>query len=48
MALSIGTLSRRLEAVLDDFRRSRSTWEELSGDGFSVANALVNSVIQAK
>ncbi|KAI8148490.1 hypothetical protein BJV82DRAFT_592296 [Fennellomyces sp. T-0311] len=48
MAQAVGSLKRRLETVLDEFRRARATWHEISTDGFSVANQLVNATIQSR
>ncbi|OAD72376.1 hypothetical protein PHYBLDRAFT_146567 [Phycomyces blakesleeanus NRRL 1555(-)] len=48
MAHIIGTTQRRLETVLDDFKRARRYWKELNSEGFPVANKLVNAVIQSR
>ncbi|KAG0180065.1 hypothetical protein DFQ29_001286 [Apophysomyces sp. BC1021] len=48
MAQLIGSIRRRLETVLEEFKRSRSTWNELNSDAFASVNTLVNSVIQSR
>ncbi|KAI7849913.1 hypothetical protein BDC45DRAFT_264447 [Circinella umbellata] len=48
MSQAVGSLKRRIETVLEDFKRARATWYEISTDGFSTANALVNATIQSR
>ncbi|KAI7866849.1 hypothetical protein BDF14DRAFT_787153 [Spinellus fusiger] len=48
MAHILGTTQRRLETVLEDFKRARTYWSELNAQGFPIANKLVNAVIQSK
>ncbi|KAI9493463.1 hypothetical protein BDB00DRAFT_823164 [Zychaea mexicana] len=48
MAQVVASLKRRLETILEDFKRARATWHEISTDGFSTANALVNATIQSR
>ncbi|SAM01179.1 hypothetical protein [Absidia glauca] len=44
----LGTLQRRAETILVEFKRARNTWAELNTEGFPVANQLVNGVIQSR
>ncbi|KAI8092841.1 uncharacterized protein BX664DRAFT_328287 [Halteromyces radiatus] len=48
MTTHLGTLQRRVETVLVEFKRSRNTWNELNVEGFPAANKLINTVIQSK
>jgi hypothetical protein len=48
MALNIGTIQRRLSALIEEFKRARDTWEEINSHAFPVANTLTNSVIQSR
>lgn len=48
MAQAIDTLKRRLETILHDFKRARSTWHEISDHTLSNVNALVNALIQSR
>ncbi|KAJ8655524.1 hypothetical protein O0I10_008810 [Lichtheimia ornata] len=48
MAQAIDTLKRRLETILYDFKRARSTWHEISDHTLSDVNALVNALIQSR
>ncbi|KAI8330903.1 hypothetical protein BC941DRAFT_439876 [Chlamydoabsidia padenii] len=48
MSTHLGTLQRRVETILVEFKRSRNIWAELNAEGFPVANQLVNSVIQSR
>ncbi|KAI8379755.1 uncharacterized protein BYT42DRAFT_569914 [Radiomyces spectabilis] len=48
MAQSVGTIQRRLESVLDDFKQARTYWHDINREGFSRANTLVNAVIQSR
>jgi hypothetical protein len=48
MAHNIGTLQRKLATIIEEFKRSRITWEELNSHAFPHANTLTNSVIQSR
>lgn len=48
MAHNIGTLQRRLTTLIEEFKRTRDTWEEINGHAFPLANTLTNSVLQSR
>lgn len=45
---NLGSIQRKLSAIIEDFKRSRDTWEEINSHSFTTANALTNSVIQSR
>ncbi|CAO3655553.1 unnamed protein product [Mucor hiemalis] len=48
MAHNIGTLQRQLTTLIEEFKRTRDTWEEINGHAFPLANTLTNSVLQSR
>ncbi|CAO3587553.1 unnamed protein product [Absidia cylindrospora] len=48
MSTHIGTIQRRIETLLVEFKQSRNIWQELNTEGLPAASKLVNSVIQSR
>ncbi|CAO3677899.1 unnamed protein product [Rhizopus stolonifer] len=48
MAFNIGTIQRQLSTLIEEFKRSRNTWEEINSHAFPTANKLSNAIIQLR
>ncbi|CEG71972.1 hypothetical protein RMATCC62417_07609 [Rhizopus microsporus] len=48
MAYNIGTIQRQLSSLIEDFKRTRNTWDEINSHAFPTANKLSNSIIQSR
>lgn len=48
MAQNIGTLQRKLNTLIEEFKRARNTWDEINSHSFPAANTLTNLVIQSR
>lgn len=48
MAYNIGTIQRQLSTLLEEFKRSRNTWDEINSHAFPIANKLSNTIIQSR
>lgn len=48
MAYNIGTIQRQLSSLIEDFKRTRNTWDEINSHTFPTANKLSNSIIQSR
>ncbi|KAI9481485.1 MAG: Homeodomain-like protein [Benjaminiella poitrasii] len=48
MSNNIGTIQRRISAIIEEFRRSRNTWDEINSHAFPLVNDLTNSVIHSR
>jgi gamma-glutamyl-gamma-aminobutyrate hydrolase PuuD len=48
MAHQRGTLQRKLSSLIQDFKHTRDSWEEINSHTVTTANALTNAVLQSK
>lgn len=48
MAYNIGTIQRQLSSLIEDFKHTRNTWDEINSHAFPTANKLSNSIIQSR